>query len=96
MLIFSFGLYELFISNIDPAEANDRSARILLIRSLDDLKHRLAQIVLLILVVKFFEHAVKVPFAGAIDLLYLAIGILVIAAGLYLLHKMNSHSPVRD
>jgi uncharacterized membrane protein YqhA len=49
MLIFSFGLYELFISSIDPAKADDRSARILLISSLDDLKHRLGQVVILIL-----------------------------------------------
>jgi uncharacterized membrane protein YqhA len=84
MIIFSFGLYELFISRIDPAEASDRSPRILLINSLDDLKHRLAQVVLLILVVKFFERALSIPFTGPIDLVYFSVGILLIAAALYL------------
>src|SRR5262249_22892021 len=38
MLIFAFGLYELFISRIDPARGNELSSRLLLIRSMDDLK----------------------------------------------------------
>src|SRR5689334_22263758 len=62
MLILSFGLYELFISRIDAAEKSDRSSRVLVIHSLDDLKERLAQVVLLILVVKFFEHALTSDF----------------------------------
>ena len=53
MLIFAFGLYEIFISRIDRAKRGDR-ARVLMIHTLDDLKDRLGQVVLLILVVKFF------------------------------------------
>lgn len=87
MLIFAFGLYELFISRIDVAEGDELATRVLLIKSLDDLKDRLAKVVLLILVVKFFEHALRMPFTRPLDLLLLALGIVLIAGALYLTHK---------
>lgn len=92
MLIFSLGLYELFISRIDIAEKSDLASRVLLIRSLDDLKDRLAKVVLLILVVKFFEYALHLEIHKAVDLLYLAVGIVMVAAALFLSHaKPPSH-----
>jgi uncharacterized membrane protein YqhA len=51
MLIFSMGLYELFISKIAVAEDNDLAQRILVIRTIDDLKDRLAKVIFLILIV---------------------------------------------
>lgn len=91
MLIFAFGLYELFISWIDRIEKDDR-ARDLKIHSLDDLKHRLGQVVLLILVVKFFEGALAIKFNSLSDLLLLSIGILLIAIVLNLTHKQPHRS----
>jgi uncharacterized membrane protein YqhA len=90
MLIFAFGLYELFISRINAAEGNNMASRILLIHSLDDLKDRLAKVVLLILVVKFFKHALHLSFSLPVDLLYLSIGIALIAGALYLSHKAGA------
>jgi uncharacterized membrane protein YqhA len=84
MLIFSLGLYELFVSRIDVAEGSEFAERVLLIRSLDDLKDRLGKVVLLILVVKFFEYALHLSFKTPLDLLYLAIGVLLVSAALYL------------
>ena len=84
MLIFSLGLYELFVSRIDIAEGSEFAERLLLIRSLDDLKDRLAKVVLLILVVKFFEYALGMPISRPLDLLYLALGIVAVAAALAL------------
>lgn len=86
MLIFALGLYELFISRIDIAEKSDLASRVLLIRSLDDLKDRLAKVVLLILVVKFFEYALQLKVKNALDLLYLAGGVILVAGALYLTH----------
>ena len=40
MLIFSYGLYELFISKIDDALTSETSKNVLLIKSFDDLKTR--------------------------------------------------------
>lgn len=87
MLIFAFGLYELFISRIDAAEESEFAQRVLLIRSFDDLKDRLAKVVLPVLVVKFFEHGLRMDFAEALDLLYLAIGIALIGVAIALTHK---------
>lgn len=86
MLIFSLGLYELFVSRIDAAEGSEFASRLLLIHSLDDLKDRLAKVVLLILVVKFFEYALALSFKTPLDLLYLAIGTLLVSGALYLSH----------
>lgn len=92
MLIFALGLYELFVSRIEVAEGSEFASRLLLIRSLDDLKDRLAKVVLLILVVKFFEHALHVSFPGALDLLWLALGTCLVAAALALSHGKSPPS----
>lgn len=97
MLVFSFGLYELFISRIDPARSNKLASRVLTIQNIDDLKERLSKLILLILIVKFFEHALKQTFVMPIDLLYFSVGIFLIGAALYLSHKKEAvHDEVID
>ena len=86
MLIFALGLYELFISRIDVAEGSEFAARLLLIRNLDDLKDRLAKVVLLILVVKFFEYALALHIDESLDLLWLGLGIALVATAVLLSH----------
>lgn len=83
MLIFSLGLYELFVNKINQAEGSEFAARLLLIRSLDDLKERLANVILLILIVKFFQQALNLKYKETIDLLHLSIGIILVAGALY-------------
>ncbi len=89
LFIFSLGLYELFISKIDDAE-NSAHSKVLAVHSLDDLKAKLARVVLMILIVKFFEHAVNMTFHTPLDLLALAGGIALIALALYL-SKSDDH-----
>ena len=84
MLIFAMGLYELFIGKLAVAEDNELAARILLIRSIDDLKDRLAKVVFLILIVTYFEYALRGAYEGATDLLELAAGIALIAGAIWL------------
>ncbi|HIJ21708.1 MAG: YqhA family protein [Gammaproteobacteria bacterium] len=91
LLIFALGLYELFIGEIDAAQGDQTSSNILLIKSLDDLKARLAKVILMILIVKFFEHTVSMEFATPLDLLYMAGGIALIGLSLYLSHA-GDHS----
>ena len=43
LLVFSLGLYELFISKIDPAENDPLGQRVLVIKSLEDLKEILSK-----------------------------------------------------
>lgn len=92
LLIFSLGLYELFISKIDQAGESETSSNVLLITSLDDLKGRLAKVILMILIVKFFEHAIGMVFQSPLDLLYLAGGISLLGLALYLSHA-GEHKP---
>jgi uncharacterized membrane protein YqhA len=86
LLIFSLGLYELFISKIEQAEESETSSSVLAIHSLDDLKTRLGRVIIMILIVNFFEHAISMDFHGAIELLALSGGIALIGVTLYLTH----------
>ncbi|CAN8140233.1 conserved membrane hypothetical protein [uncultured Thiomicrorhabdus sp.] len=90
MLIFSLGLYELFISKIDVAQGNGTS-KILIINSLDDLKDKLAKVILMILVVMFFEQAIFLKPTGPLELLYYALAIMLVALALFLSHKAYKH-----
>jgi uncharacterized membrane protein YqhA len=84
LFIFALGLYELFIGRINFAEGSEFAERLLLIRSIDDLKERLAKVIFLILIVKYFELAITFKVQTSQDLLFLALGIALVAAGLYL------------
>jgi uncharacterized membrane protein YqhA len=92
LLIFALGLYELFISRIDIAERSETASNVLIINSLDDLKTRLAKVILMILIVRFFESAISLKFDSPIHLLYLAGGIALIGLALYLTHEHSKSS----
>lgn len=86
MLIFSLGLYELFISDIDQAHGSRASSKILVIGSLDDLKSRLAKVILMILIVTLFQEAINMKLNTPLDLVYLGGSITLIALALYFSH----------
>jgi len=90
MLIFALGMYELFVSDIDEARGSKTSSKILVIESLDDLKARLAKVVLMILIVTLFEEALKMKMATTLDLLYLGGSIALVGVALYFTHKAES------
>ncbi len=90
LLIFGMGLYELFISKIDAAEQTDNASQVLVIHSLDDLKGRLAKVILMILIVRYFEYALSMHFESPLDLLYLASGIAFLGLALYLAHMADA------
>ncbi len=91
MLIFSLGMYELFISDIDQAHGSRTSSKILVIDSLDDLKSRLAKVILMILIVTLFEHALQMTMDTPLSLLYFGGSIALIGLALYLSHAAESH-----
>jgi uncharacterized membrane protein YqhA len=94
MMIFSFGIYELFISEIDDAKGA-HGGNMLVINSLDDLKDRLAKVIIMILIVLFFEHAIHIRPHDVVELLYYGVGIAFVSFALYLLHKAyEGHPPV--
>ncbi len=90
LLIFSFGIYELFISVINEAEG-DSSSKILQIHSLDELKDKIAKVIIMVLVVKYFQMVLDMSFNGALEMLYLAISILGLSLSLFFLHKAGGH-----
>ena len=92
MLIFSLGLYELFISDIDQAHGSKSSSKILVINNLDDLKSRLAKVILMILIVTLFEEALNMKMNTPLDLVYLGASIALISLALYLTHAAEHAS----
>ena len=88
MFIFSFGLYELFISDIDQAEGKNGS-KLLAIHSLDELKDKIAKVIVMVLVVNFFQRVIHTNFTTPLEMLYFAGSITLLAAGLYFLGKVG-------
>jgi uncharacterized membrane protein YqhA len=88
MLIFGLGLYELFVRKV-ASEQTGGAPSFLAIRDLDDMKERLAKVVFLILLVRYFEYAVDQPINSPLDLLYLAVGIALVALAIYLTARIS-------
>ncbi len=84
LIIFAFGLYELFIGKLHLGEGSENAPRLLVIQSLDDLKTRLAQVALLVLVTEFLQVAINMTFERPLDLLYLGLGIFLVGGAIYL------------
>ncbi|WP_018111252.1 YqhA family protein [Thermus igniterrae] len=78
-LIFSLGLFELFIRRLDLPLEN-----VLSVESLADLKGKLGQVIVMILVVKFFEKAMAFKPEAALDFLLFAGGVALLAVALWL------------
>ncbi|MFZ5502134.1 MAG: YqhA family protein [Pseudomonadota bacterium] len=95
MLIFSLGLYELFISDIDQAHGKNTASKILVINSLDDLKSRLAKVILMILIVTLFKEALNMELTTPLDLVYLGASITLISLALYFTHA-SEHADSND
>lgn len=90
LLIFSFGIYELFVSEIDDAEESEVGNKILSINSLDELKDKLGKVVIMVLIVGFFKRVINMDFSTPMHMLYLSGSILMLALALYFMHK-GSH-----
>lgn len=89
LLIFSMGIYELFVSKINPVMRTPHSRpNWLNVENLDDLKTHIAEVVIMILIINFFEFSFTIPLSQPADLLFFAGSILVVAATLYISHKM--------
>jgi uncharacterized membrane protein YqhA len=88
LLIFGFGVYELFISEIDFAKGKFAEST-LKINNLDQLKNKIIKVIIIVLIVKFFEKILKLApsFNSSIDVLYFAISILSICIGYYLINR---------
>jgi uncharacterized membrane protein YqhA len=99
LIIFSMGIYELFINKMDPVnKKTDSRPGWLQIDSIDDLKSSLGKVILMIMIVQFFEHTLSLKYSGITELLLLGVGILLISAALYLTHigGKHGHKPTHE
>ncbi|MBX2078417.1 YqhA family protein [Campylobacter peloridis] len=88
LFIFSFGIYELFISEIEDFKRTKQS-KVLEVHSLDQLKDKLAKVIIMVLVVNFFQRILQMQISTVLDMAYLAGSILALCVGLYFLHKSD-------
>ncbi len=87
LLIFGLGLYELFISKIDYIENEERSSKILVVHTLDQLKEKLAKVILMVLIVTFFKYAIEFHYEDIKTLIFLSVGVFLISLSIYFMHK---------
>jgi uncharacterized protein (TIGR00645 family) len=88
LMIFGFGIYELFISKIDIAR-EDEDVTILEIKDLDELKNKIIKVIIMVLIVTFFERVLKMEYSEPLDMLYFAVSIFALSFGVYLIRKHN-------
>ena len=81
-------MYELFISEIDFAK-NKFADSTLKINNLDQLKNKILKVIIIVLIVKFFEKVLKLShnFSSPQDLIFFSLSILSICIGYYLINR---------
>ena len=94
LLIFSFGIYEIFISPLDIRNKH-QDIKILKISTLDQLKHKILQVIIMVLIISFFKKALSMQVETSLDIGIMAVSILVIALSSYLMH-LQSHGAHDD
>jgi uncharacterized protein (TIGR00645 family) len=91
LLIISMGLYELFISKIDPRSTKHHPRPDwLMVKDLDDLKSHIGEVVVMILIVTFFKLSFNIQYDRPADLLSLGGGILMVTVALVVTHYASA------
>lgn len=93
LLIFGAGVYRLFVSPINQAEIHTPEHPFN-VHSFDQLKDKIARVVILAVIIEFFRAVVDIKFQTPLDAIYLALAILALAGGLYLMshaHRKDTH-----
>lgn len=91
LMIFGLGVYKLFVSRIEPVEGRD-PRHPFNVGSLDQLKDKIARVVILAVIIEFFRAVVGISFDTPLDAIYLALSVLALALALYLMalaHKQE-------
>lgn len=86
MYVFSAGIHALFIGKLE-SESDPGAGKIMQIQSLENMKEKVIHLIQMILVVIFAKFALTMDFSNAQNLLYLSIGIILIAGSVYLSAK---------
>lgn len=89
LLIIFMGLYELFISEIDPKSRKGARPTWLKVTDLDDLTSRIGEVVIMILIVNFFKQSFSLSYEHPVDLLIFGGGVLLISGSLVVAHHVS-------
>ncbi|GHE19720.1 YqhA family protein [Halomonas urumqiensis] len=90
LLIFGLGVYRLFVSPIEQAE-DHAPKHPFNVESFDQLKDKIARVVILAVIIEFFRAVVDIRFQSPLDAIYLALSVLALAAALYLMSLAQRH-----
>lgn len=93
LLIFGLGIYRLFVSPIEASEESGRNHPFN-VQSFDELKNKIVRVVILAVIIEFFRAVVDIRFVTPLDIIYLALSVLALAASLFLMGK--SHTSHHD
>ena len=93
MLMFGFGIYEIFISKIDVEGATGQRPKLLVIDSIDQLKGKLGAMVVMMLIVKFLSLSTKMQIHSPTDLLMFAASVALLGLALFLTNAKMKAKP---
>lgn len=91
LLIFCVGLYELFIEKFSVKMTNEKNNEfnVLLVQNLDQLKTKLVQTIIMILIVEFFQKATQLYYQTSVDLVYFSCSIILVSIAAYITHSKH-------
>lgn len=92
-LIIVWGLYEIFLNRIEIHSRDQLQADQVLIHDIDELKQKLGKVIVISLVVHVFKHMILFTVHDKFDLVSMGFVVLMLAGALYLLEKVNVHTP---
>lgn len=84
LLVFGLGVYRLFVSPIEQTEDHSPTHPFN-VESFDQLKDKIARVVILAVIIEFFRAVVDIRFQTPLDVIYLALSVLALAAAIYLM-----------
>ncbi|NIC07089.1 YqhA family protein [Billgrantia bachuensis] len=90
LLIFGLGVYRLFVSPIEQAEEH-ATGHPFNVQSFDQLKDKIARVVILAVIIEFFRAVVDIRFQTPLEAIYLALSVLALAGALYLMNLAQKH-----
>ena len=70
-------------------DENGEENSLLAIHSLDQLKDKISKVIVMVLVVGFFQKVGHTQYNGALDMLYFGLSITAVAVGLFFLGKVG-------
>ena len=91
LLIFSYGTYELLISDVSPGREGDgtKFKGVLDVKNLDDLKEKLVKVLVVALLVVAFRSMIAIPIPDRLSLLYYSLTLLLLTFCAFLLSKLG-------